>query len=160
MKTRHTARAVLLDPQDRALLFQFELPKGMIAEGPARFWATPGGAIEADEDVREALAREVGEETGIAEFEVGPELWLGEQTLTVHGVPTFMRERFFLVRAKSEVISRDGWTEFERKVMRAHRWWTVDELATTSETVFPKNFGGLVASYLRDGARDVQRIEL
>ena len=158
--TRHTARAVLLDPQDRVLLFEFALPKGMIAGGPERFWATPGGAIEADEDVLDAVAREVREETGISDFSIGPELWMGEQTLTVHGVPTFMRERFFLVRATTNNISRDGWTDLERDVMRAYRWWSVDELIATSETVFPKDFGKLVAAYLRDGARVVQSIDL
>ena len=160
MKTRYTARAVLLGPTDRVLLFRFELPEGMIAEGPRRFWATPGGAIEADEDVRVALAREVREETGFSDFEIGVELWIGEQNLTLDGVPTFTRERFFLVRTQATEIKRDGWTELERRVMREHHWWSVDELVSTRETIFPANFGRLVAEFLRHGANGVANIEL
>lgn len=159
MKTRLTARAVLLDPSDRVLLFRFELPEGMIG-GARRFWATPGGAIEAAEDVRVALAREVREETGFSDFEIGAELWVGEQTLTFDGVPTFTRERFFAVRAQVAEINRNGWTELERRVMRDHRWWSVDELTSTRETIFPANFGRLVEQFLRDGTNGVARIEL
>jgi 8-oxo-dGTP diphosphatase len=157
---RLTARAVLLDASDRVLLFEFHLPKGMIAGGPERFWATPGGAIEPDEDVRAAVEREVREETGLADFEVGPELWVGEQTLTFNGVQTFTRERFFLVRTNGGAICRDGWTKLERQVMRNHRWWSVTELLASSETIFPANFGKLVELFLRDGTQGVVRIAL
>jgi 8-oxo-dGTP pyrophosphatase MutT (NUDIX family) len=160
MKTRLTARAILLDPSDHVLLFRFELLDGMIAEGPRRFWATPGGAIEADEDVRMALMREVREETGFNDFEIGAELWMGEQTLTFNGVPTFTRERFFLVRTREVEIKHDGWTELEQRVMRDHRWWSVDELLATSETIFPANFGQLVEQFLQDGSNGVARIAL
>jgi hypothetical protein len=48
-------------------------------------------------------------------------------------------ERFFLVEAKDESLSRDGWTPLEREVMVEHRWWSPDDLSRTSETVWPGN---------------------
>jgi hypothetical protein len=48
-------------------------------------------------------------------------------------------ERFFLVKADGDALSRERWTELERKVMTEHRWWSRAELAETREVVFPEN---------------------
>jgi hypothetical protein len=48
-------------------------------------------------------------------------------------------ERFFLVAARNEALSRAGWTADEVEVMAEHRWWSVRELACTSQTVWPEN---------------------
>ena len=45
MRTRKTARAVLLDPADRVLLFEFAVPKEYLAT-TNHFWATPGGDFQ------------------------------------------------------------------------------------------------------------------
>lgn len=160
MKTRNTARAVMLDPENRVLLFEFHLPAGMIGEGPRRFWATPGGEIEPGEDVHDAVRREVAEETGIEGCEFGPELWFGSNQLTFHGVPTKTLERFFLVRSPATVVSTANWTALEKKVMRAHRWWTVSDLIAATETIFPPRFGYLVDLFLKKGSRGPQEIPL
>jgi len=47
-------------------------------------------------------------------------------------------ERYFVVRAHSEQLTRDGWTVDEERVMTAHKWWSVDELQETRETVWPE----------------------
>jgi 8-oxo-dGTP pyrophosphatase MutT (NUDIX family) len=160
MKTRHTARAVLFDPSDRVLLFEFMLPKGFIGASAAHFWATPGGEIEVNEDVRDALIREVREETGIEGFEVGPELWFGSNLLTFKGVPTRTLERFFYVRSPTATLGATNWTEIEKDVMRAHRWWRVPDLHATTATIFPPNFARLVEEFLRTGTIGPKEIPL
>jgi hypothetical protein len=49
-------------------------------------------------------------------------------------------ERFFLVALEdTPSLSRDRWTAFETEVMTEHKWWSHDELADTSATVWPEN---------------------
>jgi 8-oxo-dGTP diphosphatase len=160
MKTRKTARAVLLDPQDRVLLFEFHLPAGYLSESPSRFWATPGGEIEPGEDVRAAVEREVREETGIEGFEIGPELWFGSNQLTFKGEPVKTLERFFLVRSPTATLGPTNWTEIEKEVMRQHRWWNVAELIAATDTIFPPRFGDLVERVLREGTQGPEEIPL
>jgi hypothetical protein len=56
-------------------------------------------------------------------------------------------ERFFFrIEADGAAVSRDEWTAHEREVMADHRWWSVDELAQTSDTVWPENIIGMLRS--------------
>ena len=48
-------------------------------------------------------------------------------------------ERFFLVKSGDASLSRDGWTALEQDVMTEHKWWSREELAQTSATVWPEN---------------------
>lgn len=61
--TRLAAYAVLLDDQDRILLALWN-------EGPVRQWTLPGGGVDLEETVEEAVVREVREESGY-DVEVG-----------------------------------------------------------------------------------------
>lgn len=158
--TRRTARAILMDPQDRVLLFEFHLPAGFIADAPRTFWATPGGAIEEGEDVLTALRRELDEETGIQGYDVGPELFHGSNELVIKGVPNRLFERFFLVRSPLASLGTTAWTEVEKQVMRRHKWWPISELKPTTETVFPHRLGYWIETVLRQGTAEPREIPL
>lgn len=122
-RLRQAARAVVVDPQQRVLLVRF-------AFGDHVVWATPGGGLEADEDAADALRRELAEEVGLVDPELGPEIW--ERT---HHVPLFdgawdgQHERYFLVTcAHFEPCPQLSAEQLLAENVHEQRWWTLDEL--------------------------------
>ena len=118
-------------------MFRFVFKLGPLAG--QNYWATPGGALEAGESFADAARRELFEETGILTDAVGQEVAEREFVLQLHdGEYVIAEERFFLVRVAGQALSRDHWTPIEIEVMTDHRWWSVEDLMSTSETVFPE----------------------
>jgi hypothetical protein len=58
-------------------------------------------------------------------------------------------ERYFLVRATDNALSRDAWTALEREVMVEHRWWSLEDLSRTEATVWPENLRAMIETALR-----------
>jgi ADP-ribose pyrophosphatase YjhB (NUDIX family) len=125
-------------------LFHFVYKRGPLAGQD--YWATPGGALEEGENFTEAARRELFEETGILMDAVGPQVADQEFMLQLpDGEYVVAEERFFLVRATDETLSRDHWTSLETEVIADHRWWSVEELTSTSEVVFPEKLVVILA---------------
>jgi hypothetical protein len=54
------------------------------------------------------------------------------------------RERFYVVRVHDTRLARDGWTATERWAMTDARWWSVDEIAASSEWFAPRRLAALL----------------
>lgn len=137
MRQRNASRLLVLNPSNQVLLFRFQ-HKGDALDG-RDYWATPGGGLEEGETFEAAAIRELLEETGLHVDTVGTSVRERSfQMMLPSGESVLAVERYFVVRANSEQLTRDGWTEDEARVMTEHKWWSVAELQQTRETVWPE----------------------
>ena len=130
-RIRRAARLLVIDEQERLLLFRFTFA------GRKPFWATAGGECDPGESFEEAARRELTEETGII-AEPGPVVVArGNDFVTAHGEPVTADERYFRIHVPACEIATHGHTDLEREIMREHRWFTRAELADWAEPIFP-----------------------
>jgi TDG/mug DNA glycosylase family protein len=140
---RSAARALVVDESGRTLLVQFRDSTGQA------WWATPGGGIDDGEDIEAALRRELAEEIGLTDFELGPELWTREHMFAWDGRILRQRERVRLVRvAEHEPEPSIDLTE---EHVAEIRWWTLEELEATDEELAPRRLPQLLRDLQANG---------
>jgi 8-oxo-dGTP pyrophosphatase MutT (NUDIX family) len=136
---RQVARALLLDNRDRLLLIKWREP---VTE--REFWEPPGGATLEGESFEAAVSREVAEETGFADIDVGDcvkefdrrFIWAGRQFNCV--------ERYFLCRLVSDAWITPRLDEIEEPGFVETRWWPREELESTVEELEPPELMGML----------------
>jgi len=124
LRLRLAGRVIVLDPDDRVLLFRYD-------DGPPNgpHWCTPGGGLNDGEDYPAGALRELAEETGWTDVPLGSELF--ERTLTMEYEDEIVRqyERF-----------SDG--------IAAWRWWTLAEMDSTDEAIWPAGLADVIRGAL------------
>ncbi|MGW2210097.1 NUDIX hydrolase [Streptomyces sp. NPDC001781] len=146
-EARKVARVVLLDPADRVLLLHGHEP-----DDPADdWWFTPGGGLEGSETREQAALRELVEETGITEVDLGPVLWRRRCSFPFAGRRWDQDEWYYLARTAQTATTALGLTELERRSVSGARWWTCRELERAHETVYPTRLAGLLRTLFDEG---------
>ncbi|MEU7854126.1 NUDIX domain-containing protein [Nonomuraea sp. NPDC049141] len=149
---RPTARVILVDPADRALMFRFVPPDPWPRE---LGWHLPGGGIEPGESAVEAACREVHEETGfiLTPHDLGEPVAANAGEWSIRGSRYYTVHTYFFARIPSGEVSGSGDDGF------GHRWWTAAELDSTMERVFPPGLAVLLRDLLQ-GVRHERLVTL
>jgi 8-oxo-dGTP diphosphatase len=152
MIERPSARLILLDPQDRLFLFKVHQPSVYDPADPFRdpFWIMVGGLVDPGEAFVQTAVREAREETGLVVEDVRW-VWSRERVMQWREKQVLHREQFFLGRTRSTAVDTSGLDEKEKSWTLDHRWWSVDEIAASSERFEPIKLASLLKGLLRDG---------
>ena len=152
-RLRAAARAIVLDPDDRALLLRFVFPPDAPGRPDRTVWVPPGGGLEPGEDHVTALRRELAEELGLEIGDPGRVVWT-----RTHLVPLLsgrwdgQTERYFVVRTPTfDPAPRLSRAQLQAELVFGMRWWTLEELAVSDAVFAPRRLPALLLGLLRDG---------
>jgi 8-oxo-dGTP pyrophosphatase MutT (NUDIX family)/catechol 2,3-dioxygenase-like lactoylglutathione lyase family enzyme len=142
LPVRLAARVVLLDPDGRVLLMRYDDP---LPNGP--HWSTPGGGLERGEDFPAGALRELAEETGWTDITLRDEVARRGFVMRLGGDGPDVYQDERLYQARTAVAQREirGVAAMHASDgIAAWRWWTLAELESTTESVWPGNLASLV----------------
>lgn len=143
---RRAARVLVIDATGRVLLFRGSDP----ARRDHRYWFTPGGGVDPGETPAQGAARELAEETGLQARpeELGQPVWDEVTTFPFDGQWYRQEQQFFVLRVPAWQVDTGGFDQIERDSIDDHRWWSVDELESTDERVYPADLADLIRRVL------------
>ncbi len=132
---RQAARVILLDPDGRVFLINSADP-GDSSKTP--WWEIPGGGIDPGEPSADAVARELREEAGIEQVEVGPVVYTQYVEFSFGGYDFEQHEVLHVAHTEqTEIAEPQGLEYLEALAFRGARWWTVDEVQASTEPFLP-----------------------
>jgi 8-oxo-dGTP pyrophosphatase MutT (NUDIX family) len=141
---RVAARVLLIDEAGRILLFHGTDPANPADE----YWVTPGGGLDPGESPSAGAARELFEETGLRvdPARLGEPVFRNVVEFSFEGRAYRQEQDFFLLRVATWEVDTSRFDDAELRSVDAHRWWSIEELAATTEPVYPESLPSLLRS--------------
>lgn len=146
VQIRHASRVVLFDEDDRLFLFRFR------DRGRDRpWWATPGGGVQHGESHEDAARRELWEELGVTNADIGSAVWTRETEFDFAGTWTRALERFYLLRLPNDRVRPGSVVDLPEENVTGWRWWELEDLASSTETIWPTRLALFARALLENG---------
>jgi 8-oxo-dGTP pyrophosphatase MutT (NUDIX family) len=132
---RRSTKILVVDEHNCVLLFLGFDPR---EPDSGTWWFPPGGGVEPGESDEQAAVRELREETGLRVTEVGPPIGDRRAVFSFDGDQIDQYEVYFSIKVDRFPLDDSAWTPLERRSVLGHRWWSVEQLQATDETVYPE----------------------
>lgn len=119
-------------------------------DGPpnGHHWSTPGGGLNDREDYPAAALRELEEETGWGDVPLLGEVLRRSFDMEYDGRIVRQRERLYLARTGQACRAIRGVEAMHAADgIAAWRWWTLDELDSTDEQIWPSGLPDVIRRY-------------
>lgn len=142
MIERIAGRGVVVAATGRVLMIHGEDP-----DDPARggFWFTPGGGLDPGESLEDGTRRELHEELGLDQVELGPVVMRRVDEFPMAGERYRQTETLFLVEVGAEFDAVPVHLEaLELSVIDEFRWLSADELRALTEPYYPRSLAELL----------------
>ena len=140
---RRAGRVLLVDADRRVLLFRGGDP---LAPERGTWWFTPGGGLDGAESWAEGAARELYEETGllVPADQLGTAVHQERSEFDFAGTTYHQSSQFFLHRVDRHEVDTSRFEELEASSIVEHRWWSLAELRSTTDRIYPPRLGDLL----------------
>jgi 8-oxo-dGTP pyrophosphatase MutT (NUDIX family) len=146
---RQAARVILFGPDGRVLMLRASDP---VARHRGHWWEIPGGGIDPGETSTDAARRELREEAGVTDAEIGPCVFTQHARFTFAGMRFDQHERIHVAwtSTASDRWDPHGLESLEAMAFHGQAWWTVDDVATTTERLLPPGLRAALPSLVTD----------
>ena len=150
----HQSVRILLFNPAHELLFMGAEDKNLTgADGnKGRFWFLVGGTLEAGETFQAAARRELTEETGLMDADVvwGAEIAEGTVHLKKNNQPLNIYQRFIVAKTEKDAVRLYDLDAWEQKAVKGLRWFSPEEIQTSTETFYPRVLKAYLPKILSD----------
>ncbi len=133
---RPAARAVLLDNQGQIFLMRASDP---VDPRKPSWWEIPGGGLDSGEDFVDCARRELWEEAGFSDVQMGPCIWTQAVSFEFAGLHFDSYEHIFVAwtHAGQQWVPQHL-EALEAAAFEEARWWALPELLASDEAVLPE----------------------
>lgn len=147
LRIREAVRGLVVDPEQRVLLVRFDFPARTV-------WAPPGGGIDDGETSDDALRRELLEEIGLHDPDIGPPLWDRLHVFPfINGRFDGQHERCHLVRVSHAFEPRPmfSWAQLNAEYVVDMKWWSPTELRAAEVITAPRSLVDILDDLFANG---------